>query len=159
MTHWKLFKAKACSTALCGANKEDVLREIVKNLVAAGAIDEALSTKAFNALVERERVATTGVGQNVAIPHVKLPGLTQTAAALSVHAAGVEWGSVDDEAVHVVFSVLRPDKPGDKHDPEQHLEMMRWISRLARTSDFRRFCLQAKSKSELVDLLREMASV
>jgi mannitol/fructose-specific phosphotransferase system IIA component (Ntr-type) len=159
MTFWKQFKPKACSVSLSAETKEDVLREIVANLVAAGTLEAALQAKALHALLERERMATTGVGQSVAIPHVKLPGLVQTAASLSVHPAGVEWGAVDSEAVHVVFTVLRPDKPGGKHDPEQHLEMMRWIARLARTSDFRRFCLQAKNRSDLVDLLKEMASV
>lgn len=158
MTFWKQFKPKACSISLSGKTKDEVLREVVDDLVAAGSLDEAFSTKALHALLERERLATTGVGQSVAIPHVRVPGLTHTAAALSVHATGVEWGSVDDEVVHVVFTVIRPDKGGDKHDPEQHLEMMRWIARLSRTADFRSFCLQAKTRTDLVDLLREMAN-
>lgn len=157
MTFWKQFKPKACSVALKAQAKEDVLREVVDNLVAAGVLDAALSGAAHAALLERERLASTGVGQSVAIPHVKLAGLTQTAASLSVHAVGVEWGAVDTERVHVVFAVLRPDRPGDKHDPVQHLEMMKWIARLGRNPDFRRFALAARTRSELVDLLKEMA--
>ncbi|MCY3000498.1 MAG: PTS sugar transporter subunit IIA [Planctomycetota bacterium] len=159
MHFWKQFRAKACSVSLAGATKDDVLRELVTNLVEGGSLAGALSDKAFVALVEREKMATTGVGQNVAIPHVRVPGLTQTAAALSLHRAGLPWGSVDDEPVHLVFTVLRPERAGEHHDPEQHLEMMRWIARLSRSSDFRSFALQARTRTELVDLLKEMSSV
>jgi nitrogen PTS system EIIA component len=159
MTFWKQFKPKACSVALRATTKEAVLRELVDDLVAASVLAPEMSERAYAALLEREKLATTGVGQNVAIPHVKLPGLVQTVAALSVHKAGVEWGAVDGDVVHVVFTVIRPDKPGDRHDPEQHLAMMKWIARLSRSSDFRNFALQSKNRTELVDLLKEMASV
>jgi PTS system nitrogen regulatory IIA component len=159
MSFWKQFKPKACSVALSSSDKVAVLTEVVADMVAAGILEEALSSKALAALREREALATTGVGQNVASPHVRLAGLTRTVAALSVHREGVEWASVDNEPVHVVFTVLRPEVSGRDHDPAQHLEMMRWIARLSRSSDFRSFALQAKTRTELVDLLREMASV
>jgi PTS system nitrogen regulatory IIA component len=159
MSFWKQFKPKACSVALAATTKEEVLSEVVDDLVAAGVVAPELSARAYAALLEREKLATTGVGQNVAIPHVKVPGLVQTVAALSVHKAGVEWGAVDGDVVHVVFTVLRPDKPGDRHDPVQHLDLMKWIARLSRSGDFRSFALQARNRTELVDLLKEMAGV
>jgi mannitol/fructose-specific phosphotransferase system IIA component (Ntr-type) len=45
------------------------------------------------------------------------------------------------------------------HDPDRHLEMMRWIARLGRDGDFRRFAVRVKTKTELVDLLKEMSAV
>ena len=96
---------------------------------------------------------------NVAIPHVKLAGLDKVAASLSVHTTGVEWAAVDGELVNIFFAILRPEEANDQHDPERHLDMMRWIARLARDSDFRSFAMQAHTKRELVDLLKEMANV
>jgi len=55
--------------------------------------------------------------------------------------------------------VLRPDKAGNLHDPERHLEMMRWVARLGRERDFRQFALQVRTRTELVDLLKEMSKV
>ena len=156
---WKHFKTKSCSVALKSNSKADVLQEIVANLVSGGALPAELSAAAMEALQERERLASTGVGMNVAIPHVKLAGLTRAVANLSVHHEGVDWAAVDGESVSVFFTVLRPDQAGEEHDPETHLEMMRWIARLARKQDFRRFSLQAKTKKELVDLLKEMSSI
>ena len=159
MSHWKQFKTKACSVSLASDTKETVLREIVANLVAAGALPRDSDARALAALLEREALASTGVGMGVAIPHVRLAGLEATAASLSVHKVGVEWAAVDAAPVHVVFAILRPDRPGDRHDPELHLELMKWISRVARTADFRSFALQATSRTQLVDLLKEMAAV
>jgi len=159
MTYWKQFKAKACSVALEAQSKEDALREIVANMTGAEVLPSALGAKALAALIDREALASTGVGMGVAIPHVKLAGLQQTSASLSVHKAGLEWNAVDGAPVQVIFAVLRPDKPGDKHDPEQHLEMMKWIARVSRFGDFRSFAVQASTKTQLVELLKEMASV
>ena len=156
---WKQFRPKACSVALKRATKEEVLREIVEVMLRGGALSEELADPAFQALIEREQLASTGVGQSVAIPHVRLAGLEQAAASLCVHPGGVEWAAVNGEPAHVFFTVLRPERAGSLHDPEQHLEMMRWIARLGRDRDFRRFALQSKTRTELVDLLREMSKV
>jgi mannitol/fructose-specific phosphotransferase system IIA component (Ntr-type) len=154
---WKQFRPKSCSIAVKSSSKDEVLKELVANLVSGGALDEGLAGAAEQALLEREQLASTGVGQNVAIPHVKIAGLEEAVASLCVHKEGVEWAAVDGEPVRVFFTVLRPEQPGTRHDPERHLEMMKWIAALARNEDFRRFSLQARTKTELVDLLKEMS--
>jgi mannitol/fructose-specific phosphotransferase system IIA component (Ntr-type) len=159
MNFWKQFKAKSCSLDLSAGTKPAVLAEVVETLVASDALPAELRAAALDALMERERAGSTGVGMNVAIPHVKLKGLERAACSLSVHAAGVEWQAVDGAPVHILFAVLRPEKAGDQHDPEKHLEMMRWIARLSRDADFRRFALRVKTKAELIDLLKEKSAV
>ncbi len=159
MTFWKNFKAKSCSVELAGATKEDVLREIVSTLLKGGALDAKFEKSVIAALVAREAQASTGVGMNVAIPHVQIAGLEQAVANVSVHKTGVDWSAIDGEPVHILFTVLRPERASASHDPDRHLEMMRWIARLGRMSDFRNFALQAKTRTELVDLLKEMANV
>jgi nitrogen PTS system EIIA component len=159
MTFWKLFKAKTCSLTLSGSTKEEVLSELVDGLIEGGGLEAALREDALAALRERESLATTGVGQNVAIPHVKIRGLERAVASLSVHPGGVEWGAVDGEPVQLFFTVLRPAEESRHHDPEVHLEMMRWIARLGRERDFRSFAMQATTRTQLVDLLKEMAGV
>ncbi|MBK8178482.1 MAG: PTS sugar transporter subunit IIA [Planctomycetes bacterium] len=106
----------------------------------------------------RERLASTGVGAGVAIPHVKLEGLKETALAFAVHPAGVEWAALDGEVVHLVFAVVRPAESGEFHDPKRHLELMQWIAHLSRAPDFRRFALAAASPKVLHELLSEVES-
>jgi mannitol/fructose-specific phosphotransferase system IIA component (Ntr-type) len=159
MNFWKLFKPKACSVQLKAKSKDEALSEVVKNMVLAQVIPEDLGEAAIQALLERERIGSTGVGMSVAIPHVKLKGLERASYSLSVHVEGLEWQAVDAAPVHLLFTVIRPEKGGDQHDPEQHLEMMKWIARLSRDADFRRFATRVKTKTELVDLLKEMSAV
>lgn len=156
MDHWKLFKPQACLLPLQGTDKEVVLAALVQGLVEGRALDAGLRERALAALVTRERSASTGFGHGVAIPHVRVSGLAETAASLSVLPDGCEWGAIDGEPVQLVFTVLRPDRPGDRHDPSRHLEFMRWIARLARSSEFRSVALRARTRAELVELLREM---
>lgn len=158
-TFWKHFKPKSCSISLKAQTKEEALEEIVANLVTAGSLTEEHGDGALRALIERERLGSTGVGMNVAIPHVKLSGLESVACSLSVHGEGLEWAAVDGEPVHLVFTVLRPDRASELHDPQRHLDMMHWISRLSRDADFRRFAQRVTRKSDLIDLLKEMSAL
>jgi mannitol/fructose-specific phosphotransferase system IIA component (Ntr-type) len=156
--YWRLFKPAACSLRLGGGTQEEVFTELIANFVRAKCLDADFSTPALRALVERESLASTGVGQNVAIPHVKVAGLAEPLFSLSIHPAGIDWASLDGERVTIFFTALRPDRPGVRYDPERHLETMRWISQLARDADFRRFALGVTTKKQLVDLLREMCA-
>jgi mannitol/fructose-specific phosphotransferase system IIA component (Ntr-type) len=159
MNFWKSFKPKSCSVHIRASSKEAVLSEVVDNLIAGETLPARLKADALEALLAREKLGSTGVGMGVAIPHVKLKGLERAACSLSVHAAGLEWAALDGGQVHILFTVLRPEKPGENHDPQRHLEMMQWIARLSREADFRRFALKVRTKTELVDLLREMSAV
>jgi mannitol/fructose-specific phosphotransferase system IIA component (Ntr-type) len=158
MNFWKSFKPKSCSVRIQATTKEAALSEVVANLIAGDSLPANLRADALEALLAREKLGSTGVGMGVAIPHVKLKGIERACCSLSVHPGGLEWQALDGGAVNILFTVLRPEKPGENHDPQRHLEMMQWVARLAREADFRRFALKVKTKTELVDLLREMSA-
>jgi len=156
--YWKLFKPAACSLRLEGGTKEAVFAELVDNFVKAKILENGLATPARRALLEREALASTGVGQHVAIPHVKLVGLEEAIFSLSIHPRGIEWSALDGQSVTILFTVLRPEKKSERYDPERHLDMMRWVSNLSRDADFRRFAVGVTTKKALLDLLREMSA-
>ncbi len=156
--YWKLFKSSACSVGLEGRTREDVFGELIENFVRARALPAGLRAAALRALSDRETAASTGVGQNVAIPHVKLAGIDEVLASFSIHRAGVPWSSLDGEPVTILFTVLRPEKATARYQPERHLDVMRWIAQLGRDTDFRRFALAVSTRKELVELLREKSA-
>jgi len=156
---WKLFDPKGCSVRLKSSTKVDTITELVDNFVVGKLLDDTIAKRAKLALEERERAASTGIGRGVAIPHVKVVGLEQAVMSLSVHREGLDWNALDREPVQIIFTVLRPERAGDLHDPERHIEMMRWVARLAQDSDFRSFALGVRNKRELVSLLREKANL
>ncbi len=150
-------KSKSCSVSLAAATKEACLGELAQLLVESGGLLPRQLEALHAAFLERERLASTGVGAGVAIPHVKLEGLKETALVFGVHKAGVEWAAVDGEPAHLFFAVVRPAAASELHDPKRHLELMQWIAHLARAKDFCRFALAARTRTELSDLMREMA--
>lgn len=157
MTWWKNFKASSCHHKLAAGDKDAVLDAVVDLLVKAKTLPASGGPSALKALQAREELASTGVGMGVAIPHVKVPGLETAVCSLVVLESTVEWAAVDGEPVDIVFTVLRPESATGDHDPEEHIEMMRWIASLGREADFRSFARQATKKSSLVDLLKEHA--
>lgn len=159
MSYWKQFKPTSCCVGLKATEKDEALREIVANLVKAKALEDSRSGDAIQALLEREKLASTGVGMGVAIPHVKLKGLEKVVCSLAIHHAGLEWSAVDARPVHIFFAVLRPERDNQHYNEKDHIEMMSWIAGLARSSDFRAFAMQSKKKSDLSDLLKEMSAV
>ena len=157
--YWKLFKAKPCSVGIKAKEQPGVFEEIVANMVKAGALEESLAEDANRALNEREAIASTGLGNNVAIPHVKIKGLEQPALSVSITKKPIEWNALDGEPIQILFTVLRPESATEFYDPDKHLGMMRWIAKLTQDGDFRRFAVAVKTKKELVDLLKEHANV
>lgn len=154
----KRFKSKACLLKLKATSKEEALIELADHLVSGKILPKKLEDAAKKALADREELASTGVGMNVAIPHVAVEGLDEAIFSLSLAPDGLDWQAVDGEPVQIVFLVLRPEDDAEGHDPEEHIEVMRWVAGLARDADFRGFALQARTKAELLGLLKEMAA-
>ncbi|MEX1026366.1 MAG: PTS sugar transporter subunit IIA [Planctomycetota bacterium] len=154
---WKLYKASSCSLKLKGTTAEAVFRELITVMVKSGALPEDKTDATLEALLAREEKASTGVGQHVAIPHVQIEGIDEAIVSLGIHPQGVAWNSLDGEPAQIFFVVLRPTEGGESHDPDRHLEMMRWIASLGRDADFRNFARAATTRTELVQLLKEMS--
>jgi PTS system nitrogen regulatory IIA component len=81
----------------------------------------------FEKLLERERLGSTGVGKGVAIPHARIDGLDRIVGLFARLASPVEFDSVDDQPVDIVFMLLAPTDAG-----ADHLKALARISRLLR---------------------------
>ncbi len=106
-----------------------------------------------DALGERERLASTGVGSGVAIPHGRVPGLKAVRVAVVTCPDGVEFGSVDGEPVRILVGILAPQRR-----PSEHLKVLARVSRMLREQGTRAELVAAQDPVELVGLLRTAAS-
>lgn len=131
--------------------KESALKELVAAAQTAGSFDEKTAKMLCKRLQERETIGSTGLGNGVAVPHVKgdLGGVTMV---LARSKKGLEWQAIDGRPVHVLFLLVSP-----AGEPELHLQCLRWIAGLARSADFRRFLMAAADVTGMRELLREMA--
>lgn len=134
---------------LAGAVRDDVLREMVALVPPLTALPEARE-KLFRALVERELLHSTGIGDGIAIPHARnaLLGLVdQPTMAFGRHRTGVPYGAIDGAPARLFFLLIAPTVT-------QHLAMLARISRLLRD---RRLCanlLSAPSPEAVLQLVR-----
>lgn len=142
--------AAAIIPALEATDRNGVIRELVNALAAAGRIAEADAAEIAKKVIQRENQGSMGLGKGVAVPHCKLESLEGVAAAIGLAPAGIDFSALDRAPVYIVFLVLSP-----QFHPEQHLAAMENIIRHVQRDNFRRFLRQAKSRQEIVDLLKE----
>ncbi|MEO1996518.1 MAG: PTS sugar transporter subunit IIA [Planctomycetaceae bacterium] len=131
-------------------SKEDAIRQMVSSLRASGKIAPDDEEGILSAILKREELGSTGIGNGVAVPHTKHPSVTQLVSTVALVRDGVDFASLDGEPVHILFLLISPpDRPGD------HLRGLENISRHLRNPQFCSFLKQAKAKTDVVDLLRE----
>ncbi len=135
---------------LQATTKEEVIREMVEHLVAAGKVQAESQRKVVKALMDRERLGSTGVGKGVAVPHAKHDSIQGLLGALGRSKKGISFESLDGESVELVFLLL-----SSKDQTGRHLEALSHISRLLRDELFCRFLKNAKNAQDLWDLLQE----
>jgi PTS system nitrogen regulatory IIA component len=69
----------------------------------------------FDALFDRERLGSTGIGKGVAIPHARVPGITHTIAAMLTLNRPIDFDAADKKDVDIFFALLVPEDDGDNH--------------------------------------------
>jgi len=135
------------STSL-SAPAKDVAIDALAALLARGAEGLNAATIA-RVLRDREVLASTGVGDEVAIPHGRVPGLGRIIAALAVAPAGVEFEAIDHRPVKIFVAILAPDRaPGDQ---------LRALARVSKLLRDRRVREQLVASASPADLLRFVA--
>lgn len=77
------------------------------------------------ALMEREKLGSTGFGGGIAIPHGRLPGLGHMAAGLAILAEPIGWDALDGRPVDILFALLAPEDTGAEH--------LKTLARVSRT--------------------------
>ena len=81
----------------------------------------------YEVLLERERLASTGVGSNVAIPHGRCDDFDELRAAVAICAAGVDFAAVDGLPVQIIVGIIGP-----RSMPQKHLAALAGVSRVLR---------------------------
>jgi PTS system nitrogen regulatory IIA component len=134
--------------ALAQQEKKAVLEELAGWLAANHPHLDAKIV--LSVLMEREKISTTAIGEGVAIPHGKLPGLERIFGVFARSSDGVDFNSLDGGPTHLFFVLIAPE--GAAAD---HLKALARISRLLKDEAFRRRLMVAKSNQELFTLIAE----
>ena len=108
-------------------DKEDALRQLVDALGHSGAIPKGKMTTIRKEVIERERQATTGIGNGVGVPHTRTDHAKNLSLAIGRVPEGIEYGAVDGERVRVMLLLVSP-----KDATEEHLAVIKAIVKIVR---------------------------
>ena len=127
-------------------DKIGVLREMAEAVaVAESTID---TDELVKVLVERERLGTTGIGDGVAIPHGKLPGLDRPIVSFARCAHDLDFESMDGKPVHLFFLLVAPENCSGIH-----LQVLARIARILKNTSLRQRLMEGTSTQELYEAI------
>ncbi len=129
-------------------SKEAVLRELAEHLTQA--YPQINCDRLVEVLWEREKLGSTAIGDGIAIPHGKLPGLANVLAAFGRHLEGLDFQSLDGAPTRLFFLLVAPEDSAG-----MHLKALARVSRLLKDASFRARLLSASDRDALYALIRE----
>jgi len=123
-----LLTPNAVVASLRSGSKKQSLQDLSKVAAQVTGVDER---QIFEVLLERERLGTTGVGNGIAIPHGKLPGLERLYGVFARLEKPIDFESIDEQPVDLIFLLLAPEGAG-----ADHLKALARVSRMLRDAAF-----------------------
>lgn len=109
--------------------------------------------KVRKAILERERLMSTGVGHGFAIPHGKTDALTDIVAAFAITADPIDFQAIDQQPVRLIFMLV-----GRETHVGTHLKLLSRVSRLMNSEEFRNQLLEAPSPAAVLALFNQEES-
>jgi fructose-specific phosphotransferase system IIA component len=133
-------------------NKEELLTTLIASFRGEVTNDELEAIK--EAVFQRERIMSTGVGKGLAIPHGKAPEVQDNHAAFAILSTPVDYEEVDNQPVSMVFLLTGPGSAN-----KIHIKMLSRISRLMNDDTFRTKLNQCGSPHEIIDVFKEQERI
>lgn len=142
----EILKPEFIISDLKSENKEEVLEELSSFLEQKGAIKNKEGLK--NSLMAREKLGSTGIGENVAIPHAKCEDISHIITLFGRSKKGIEYESLDQKPVYFICLLLAPT-----NSTGHHLKALARIARLMKSKILREEILAALDEKKIYSLL------
>ncbi|HTP12100.1 MAG TPA: PTS sugar transporter subunit IIA [Bacteroidota bacterium] len=143
-----ILKEDVVVTNLTGTTKTEILNAMVD---IASKSDRVIDKERMrSAIFEREKIMSTGVGSGFAIPHGKTDAVQDIVAAFAVTENPIDYQSLDDQPVRLVFLLV-----GKDNSVGPHIKLLSRISRLMNKEEFRKRLLEAGTPSDVLQIFRD----
>lgn len=133
-------------------SKEELIKTMIH--VLSEQLGKENTMRATRAVMERESIMSTGVGKGLGIPHAKINGIDQNFAVFARLKDPLDYGSIDDQKVNLVFLLIGPDGQSSTH-----IKLLSRISRLMNNDQFRTAVQNAGSAEEILEIFSKEESV
>ncbi|WP_270573289.1 PTS fructose transporter subunit IIABC [Bacillus glycinifermentans] len=132
--------------SLESSKKENVIEEMVTVLDQAGKLNDKEGYK--EAVINREKQSSTGIGEGIAIPHAKTASVKEPAIAFGRSKEGVDYESLDGQPSHLVFMIAATEGANNTH-----LEALSRLSTLLMREEIRKQLLEAATEDDIIDII------
>jgi nitrogen PTS system EIIA component len=143
----EFFTEDAVNLNLASTTKDDVLKELVGLLH----LDEKSDGTLYKMLKRRETLGSTGIGQNIAIPHCRSLVVNELRVAFGRKPEGLDFGAIDGQPVHYFFLIVAPPLEVSN----QYLPVLGKIAQFSKESDVPERLAKLKAPGEFLALLEE----
>ncbi len=133
---------------LKGNKKEEVINELIDLFREDTRVEDV--EKVRSAVLDREKIMSTGVGKGFAIPHGKTNSITDIIAAFGKTKNPIDYEALDNQPVHLVFLLV-----GKENLVSKHIKLLSRISRMMNKDDFRNRLLDAGSAEEILAIFHK----
>jgi mannitol/fructose-specific phosphotransferase system IIA component (Ntr-type) len=141
-THGVLHRLKA-------SERDEALMELVAHLVSTGRIEADKQEDVMMALLKRESLGATSIGNNVAIPHVKTELVNEFVGVLGRSRHGIDFGG-GEPPVHVIILFLSPARA-----VSGHLRLLAHIGGILKHDGYVELLREAETRTDLLDLISD----
>ncbi|NGO80797.1 PTS transporter subunit EIIA [Streptomyces sp. YC504] len=135
---------------LASDDKEAAIREMANMLASTGKVTD--TEELVQTALRREAQGTTGLGEEIAIPHAKTDAVTAPIVGFARSSEGVEWGSLDGTKAKLIFMISVPEAAAG----DEHLRILALLSRKLMDTGFRERLQSAPDEAAILDVLREI---
>jgi PTS system, fructose subfamily, IIA component len=144
----ELLKPEFIIPDLKGETKEEVINELINLFKNDPRVEDIERVRA--AVLDREKVMSTGVGKGFAIPHGKTNAVKEIVGAFGKAKKGIDYDALDGNPVQLIFLLV-----GKDNLISTHIKLLSRISRLMNKDDFRHRLTEANSADEIIKLFTE----
>ncbi len=144
----EILNEQVVRTNLPGTTKTEIINAMID---LAATQDRVLDKeKMREAIFEREKIMSTGVGSGFAIPHGKTDAVRDIVAAFAITEQPIDYQSLDEQPVRIVFLLV-----GRDNMVGPHIKLLSRISRLMNREEFRKRLLEAHTPAEVLEIFRQ----
>lgn len=133
---------------LKGSTKEELINELINLFKSDKNVNDIEGVR--KAVLEREKIMSTGVGKGFAIPHAKTDSVNEIIAGFGKLKTPVDFNSLDKEPVNLIMLLVAKES-----QVGPHIKLLSRISRMVNNDDFRAALMNAETESQILSVFEE----
>jgi mannitol/fructose-specific phosphotransferase system IIA component (Ntr-type) len=149
-----IISKKAIIPVLKATDKKGAIQELVQAARKTYDGEKFIVPSIVDAIVQREKIGSTGIGGGVGVPHAKLDGIKNVIGAFGRSSTPLDFSAVDGQPVTLIFLIIAPPSKN-----EVYLKALQKVMAALKKPNFVKFLKLAKSTREIEEIFREVEEV